>query len=83
LKIRLDYGFNIPEPIGQDKNLIGQIKVSMMTLLNPSIVFQSDTFIPDTFMLKFYIQDRSLRNSNVDSTPDLYKIYIGKNIPTK
>jgi hypothetical protein len=70
----IGYRCDVPSPTGQDQTLIGQATVHMNGVMNvPS-------FIPDTFMLKFYIQDRAFHNSNVDSTPDLYKINIGKNI---
>lgn len=62
---------NIPEPLGQNKTLKGDIKIGMVGWLEPQVT-------PDTFMFKFYIKDRALHKSNVDSTYDLYKKDIGR-----
>jgi hypothetical protein len=63
----------IPLPQGQNKTLKGDIKLRFYYLfdsLNPSLM-------PDTFRFKFWVTDTLQNKSNMDSTPDLYKVKVG------
>ena len=59
LQFPLNYRIPYLEPEGQDPSLKGEIKVEFLYLL----------FEYDTIQYEFYIKDRALNESNVESTP--------------
>lgn len=59
IQFPLNYRIPYMEPEGQDPSLKGEIKVEFLYLL----------FKYDTIQYEFYIKDRALHESNVESTP--------------
>ena len=57
----LNYRIPFLKPEGQDPSLKGEIKVEFLYML----------FKYDTIQYEFYIKDRALHESNVESTPDM------------
>ena len=51
----------IPEPEGVNKSLIGEIEINL------TYAFPLDIAEADSFYLRFYMEDRALHKSNVDS----------------